>query len=226
MWYEEQRQKLLVRFLLLAVGVIIFLVTNEPMAGAVLPSMNAGWRSVRTALWILRSDQRRGRARVCAAFCLATAFWQAAASALVSVILFGIVYHATGREPNLQRFAATMWMLAGGVVLTSIVGLAAGISAWILAIRVWVHPRLRELTNGDLEAAVDLSPQRCFNHAVFVIGTSLACPITCTFAFLLIEFRSGLFTGSMMIATYVLGVVSYWWLASRTVATHPAECWA
>jgi hypothetical protein len=225
-WFVPQRPKLLVEFLLLlAVGIVIFLATNEPIAGAVLPSIYAGWRSFRTALWILRSDQSLSRARVCCAFCIATAFWQGAAAALVSVIVFVIVANFTGKAPNMQRFAATMITLASGVALTTLVGLTAAITAKMAGIRVWVHPRLREMVNNQLETVVDLPPHRYFNHAVFVIATSLAFPVLSLCCALLIDFRSGLFTAAVLIAGSFLAIASYSWLASRIVAMHPAECW-
>ena len=191
----------------------------------VLPSIYAGWRSFRTALWILRSDQSVSRARVCCAFCIATAFWQGAASALVSVIVFVIVENVTGNAPNMPRLAATMITLASGVALTAIVGLTAAIAAKMAGIRVWVHPRLREMVNNQLEAVVDLPPYRYFNHAVFVAATTFALPVISLCCALLIECRSGLFTAAVLITGPFLAIVSYSWLASRIVATHPAECW-
>ena len=224
--FVPHRPKHLIEFLLiLAIGIVIFLATKKPIAGAVLPSIYAGSRSFRTAFWILSSDQSLSRARICCAFCMATAFWQAAVSALVSVIVFVIVANLTGNAPNMQRFAVTMIMLAGGVAFTTIVGLTAAIAALMAGIRVWVHPRLREMVNGDLEAVVDLAPHRYFNHAVFVIATSLAFPVLPLCYVLLIDFRSGLFTAVVLIAGPILAIVSYNWLASRIVATHPAECW-
>jgi hypothetical protein len=224
--FVPQRPKLVVEFLLLlAVGIVIFLATNEPVAGAVLPSIYAGWRSFRTGLWILRSDQSLSRARVCCAFCIATAFWQSAATAFVSVIVFAIAANLTGNAPDMQRFAATMITLTGGVGLTTVVGLGASTAAKMAGIRVWVHPRLREMVNDQLEKAVDLPPHRYFNHAVFVIATSFAFPILSLCCALLVDFRSGIFTAAVMIVGPLLAFVSYSWLASRIVATHPAECW-
>jgi hypothetical protein len=222
----RQRRIIVFEFvLLLAVGIVVFLVSNNLFVGAVLPSIRAGWRSFRTGLWILQSDHRRSRARICFAFCIATAFWQAAAAALGSVIVFVIVAHFTGNAPNMNRFAATMLQLSSGVALTTVVGLAASIAAATANIRVWVHPMLREIAHDDLTTIVDLPAHRYFNHAVFVLATSLACPVVASCGFLLIDFKSGLFTSVVLTVGPFLACVGYVWLASRIIATHPAECW-
>jgi hypothetical protein len=224
--FVPQRRKFIVEFLLfVAVGTVIFLLTNGPIAGAVLPSIRAGWGSFRTGFWVLHSDQYVSRARICAAFCIATAFWQAAAAALVSVLVFVIVVNLGGNAPDMQGFGATMISFTCGVALTTIVGLMAAIAAMIAGIRVWVHPRLREMVHDALERATDLPPHLYFNHAIFVLATSLAVPFVLLCGVLILDFRSGLFTAVVLIAVPLLAIVSYSWLSLRIIATHPAECW-
>lgn len=222
----RQSPKTFFEFLsLLAIGISIFLATDNFVAGAVLPATRAAWRSLRTAVWILRSDHSRLRARICSAFCLATAAWQAATGAFVSVIVFVIVMNMTGRQPNMDRFAATMIQLSGGVALTTAVGLMASIAAVNLKVRVWVHPKLREMVDGDLSAAMDLPVGRFFNYAIFVVATSVAFPCAVVPCTLLINPKWGLFGLVFPGAGAIAGFMAYVWLSSRIIASSPAECW-
>ena len=224
--FVPQRRKLIVDFLLLvSVGTVIFLMTNGSIWGAVLPSIRAGWGSFRTGIWVLHSDQNVSRARICSAFCIATAFWQAAAAAFVAVIVFVIVVRLSGKAPDLQQFGATMISLTCGVALTTIVGLMAAIAAAVAGIRVWVHPRLREMVHDALEKATDLRPHLYFNHAIFVLATSIASPVVLLCGLMILDFRSGLFTAVVLTAGPLLAIAIYSWLSLRIIATHPAECW-
>src|SRR3989304_2919105 len=89
----RKRKRVLVFLSLVVAGIVVFVATNNAIAGAVLPSIHAGWRSFRTGAWIIQSDHDRLRACICSAFCIATSFWQAAAAALASVVVFVIVAH-------------------------------------------------------------------------------------------------------------------------------------
>ncbi|MEE3364428.1 MAG: hypothetical protein VX304_02195, partial [Planctomycetota bacterium] len=55
---------------LLLVGLALFLATGHPWLGVVLPSLRAGWRSLRTAAWVFSADPDRRRAVVGGVFCL------------------------------------------------------------------------------------------------------------------------------------------------------------
>ena len=98
--------------LLLSVG--LHVCTSSAFVGVVLPSAHAGWNSLRTGSWLLHSDPRRRRARICFAFYLATACWKAAAAAFLTVLLLMMVAAITGKNPNIDNFMVTMLMLAGG----------------------------------------------------------------------------------------------------------------
>lgn len=222
----SRKQRFGIQFVaLLIAGLIIFLLTKIPIAGAILPGVRAGWNSLSTGIWILRTDERRGRGRICAAFCLAVAFWKAAAVAFISVLAFIAMLYVFGDDPDMDRFAATMLMLAGGVTVTAVIGLAASVAAATIHIRVWIHPRLREMTDDKLRALEELPLRPGFNHAVFVLATSLAVPPLAICAFCLIEFVSMQFTLAILFFGPFLAVTGYMWLSSRILATHPAECW-
>ena len=80
------------------------------------------------------------------------------------------------RQKGLREFA---WLLAIGigVALTSLVGRTASIVALTRGLRVWVNPKLRDLVDDDLRAIESLPVRPFFNHAVFVLATSLAFPV-------------------------------------------------
>jgi len=225
----------LVAFLLfLGLGTLVYLATNVAFAGAVMPSIYAGWSSFRTALWIFQNDQHKVRARICSAFCVATGFWHAAAGAVISLVVFMFVTEVVGKKPDMEQFAATMIVLAIGIVLTTVIGLAAAISAAKRGTRVWIHPRLRELVDNDLQAAAHLPPDDYFNHAVFVTATAVALPIIGFCCFLIACCISLLpdnpaltpfFIAAFLIGIVLTPLVGYGWLASRMITHDPADCW-
>lgn len=221
----HRRFRLLEFLVLFSVGLGIFLVTGKLIAGAILPAIYAGWSSFRTAWWILCSDHNIARRRICATFCIATGFWKVSASAFSSVITFLIVAHFTGNPPDMQRFATTMITLTSGVALTTLVGLVAAISAAYTRTLVWVHPRLREITDGELNEAANLPPLYYFNHGIFVLATSLAFPLLALASYLLIDYKSDLFSHCVLITSTALALISYVWLSSKIIATHPEDCW-
>ncbi len=231
---SPRRERLVAFLVFLALGTLVYLATNVFIAGTVMPSVYASWSSFRTARWIARVDQNEARARVCSAFCVATGFWHATAAAVISLVVFAFATEAVGKKPDMEQFAVTMITLVIGVVLTSAIGLKAAISAARKEIRVWVHPRLRELARDDLQEAAHLSPVFYFNHAMFVTATAVAFPIIgfCCFLFaaciphLPDNDAVVLLFGSAFFAGIVLGpLIGYGWLASRMITHDPADCW-
>lgn len=212
--------------LMLAIAVVLLLLTDNAAVAAALPSINAGRKSIISGIWVLSTDQRHSRARICAAFLFATGCWRAAAAALISVIVFVAVFHLNGNPPNMGRFAVTMTVLAVGVSLTTFVGLVATMAAAVTGVRVWVHPRLRELVQGELENAVHLAPHHYFNHAVFVVATSIGLPATSLSALLIVTPRSVAVTATVLISGAITAIACYWWLSSRMIARQPSDCWS
>ena len=142
------------------------------------------------------------------------------------MIVFVAVFHLFGKPPKMDRFAVTMTVLAVGVSLTTLVGLAATMAAAVTGVRVWVHPRLRELVHGELENAAHVAPNDYFNHAVFVVATSIGLPATSLSALLIINPRSGVVTATVLIGGALFSIVCYCWLSLRTIAQHPSDCWS
>jgi hypothetical protein len=142
-----------------------------------------------------------------------------------------------GFQPNWGEFGATMLAGVGGVVATTLLGLGAICAALYYKIRVWVHPRLRAATHGDLRLVARLTaPQSGFNHAVFVVATAVVTPILVGGAVGLTALMIGKnckecesVPVKIALAAYVIAPVAlipcYMWLSSRIIARSPQECW-
>lgn len=209
----------MIPLVLLLLGVGLLLATENVAVSSVIPAIYAGLASGRTALWIFRSDPYRTRARIAGAFSMAAAFWQAAAAAFVTVLTYVAVASATGREPAMEHFEATMLCLLGTLIATSILGLAASLAAAVCGIRVWVHPRLQALLKDPLRSMT------CFNYAVFVLATSLGFPTVVACGILCIDPPSEGFMLAVMGLGPLAALTAYVWLQGRIIARNPIECW-
>lgn len=218
--------KPVVKFLsFLALGTVAFGVTGSLTCGAVMPSICAGWRSFRTGWWILRSDHRRSRAGICSCFCFATGFWKGAAAALASIGVVMAEHQLTGKEPDQAEVIVTLQRMFAGILLTAVIGLLASVCAAIARVRIWVHPLLRDWAQGDFSVIGNLIVTHRLNHAMFVLATSLGCPMLVPMYFLLIHPPTPIMLPLVTIGGAILTIVSYGWLASRIIATRPDECW-
>jgi hypothetical protein len=212
--------------LLIALGVVAFMVTGRPLLGILLPSIRASWRSLQTALWLVRVDRPRSRGVICGLFCAATGCWKIAASSLLSVVCMVVFFYFTAVAPNMDRFAAVMTTLTIGVALTSALGLIASVAAWAVGLRVWVHPELPVLLDTERQWPVARPAQAKWNHAVFVLATSLAVPVVGGSGFVLLQPGSVVRALSLYGITLVLVIVTYSFLAARILAEDPAACWS
>lgn len=222
----------------LSIAVVVYLLTNKLVAAVILPCLHGGWHTMETGIWLLKSDPDRCRARVCLAFYFATACWKAAAVALVTVVLLGVAEAMTGVKPNMDEFAATMLVVAGGVAFNTLVGLGATIAAVFHKIRVWVHPSLRSMTHNELSMVTSLRPAQCgFNHAIVVVATALVFPLLCIgTACLLVatvgkarneveSVSEGLLVFTTMFGGPIAMIPCYAWLSQRIIAQTPQQCW-
>ncbi|MHB1038196.1 MAG: hypothetical protein ACYC35_27190 [Pirellulales bacterium] len=143
-----------------------------------------------------------------------------------------------GFQPDMDEFAATMLALAGGVVLNTLVGLGAIYAALVSKIHVWVHPRLRAATHGDLRLVAGLMPHKSgFNHAIFVVATALVFPLVGAGALGLAILTVGknpnnldtipamFLAFGMMFGGPLAMIPCYAWLSSRIIARSPHEGW-
>ena len=210
---------------LLAVGVILAMATGHPWLAVVLPSLRAGWRSIATSVWIFGVDSVRRRAMICGLFGVAMGCWQVAATAVVSVAAMVVASQLLGRAPNMERFAAVMTTLLGGVSLTALLGLVASMAALVTRVRVWVHPTLPEILDGTLKWKLQSPARMGWNHAVFVLATSLTVPAVGACGYVLIQPGSIARALSVFALTWLTVIVSYGRLAGRIIADHPSQCW-
>jgi hypothetical protein len=210
---------------LLVVGIILYLLTGHVWLGVVLPSLQAGWRSGQTAVWVLRTDVVRRRAVIGGLFCVAMACWKSAVSAFVSLLAIVGTVLILGQKPKTGHFAAVMTVLAGGVVLTSLIGLAGSVGALTKGVRLWVHPDLPAILEASRRGEVSPVMSRKQNHAIYVLATSLSVPLLFVGAWVLIE------PGSVVRALVVMGTsvaavaIGFVWLAPRIIAEDVATGW-
>ena len=79
--------------------------------------------------------------------------------------------------------------------------------------------------DDDLRAIESLPVRPFFNHAVFVLATSLAFPVLVLNCLMLVDFKSGLFTLAVLTTGPLLVFAAYVWTATRIIANNPGECW-
>ncbi|MBB73523.1 MAG: hypothetical protein CMJ75_03300 [Planctomycetaceae bacterium] len=211
--------------ILIALGVVAFVVTGRPLVGILLPSIRASWRSLQTAIWLVRVDCPRSRDVICGLFCAATGCWKIAASSLASVVCMLVYFYFTAVAPNMNRFGAVMTTLMIGVALTSALGLLASFASWAVGLRVWVHPDLPDLLDRKRQWPLTRPAPVKWNHAVFVLATSLAVPAVAVCGFVLLQPGSAVRALSIYGLTLLLVIVTYAWLAARILAADPATCW-
>ena len=228
--------------IVLVAAVAIHQVTGSAIAAAALFAIHAGWRSFRCALWLKRVDPVAARGRACFWFYLATAFWKAAAWAFAVVLIFGAIEAFAGQPPPDEELIIEGCIMAGGVCLSTAVGIVAVGSALRGRVRVWVHANIRDNCNGDFNRVGDaggyfIGNARAFyhgfNHAIFIVGTSVAVPIVvCATALLAWSTARGQppDAGTWLellglFASFPVAVVVYAVVADRIIARTPAECW-
>jgi hypothetical protein len=223
----------------LIIATLLYLATNGSVVGVVLPCFHAGWKTFRTGLWLLRIDPNRIRARVCFIFYIATAFWKVALAALVSMLIFGLAENnIIGRKPNIDEIKSVVLTLFGGITLNTFIGIIASIAAVRYRIRVWVHPRLRMTTAYDSRLfSIFRLVYRRFNHAIFVVGTTVVFPpvilgiilaavLTCGNTANHIPTTTELIVLNAILWGGPLAMIPcYMWLSSRIIARNPRECW-
>lgn len=232
------REKLFFVMALLA-AMLLYLATKSPVMSAILPCLHGGWNTFRTGVWLIRIDPCRSRARTCFVFYSAAACWKAAAAALASVGLSVFVADKIGVQLNPDDFIPAALVTGGGIVLNTLLGLAAICAALVYRIRVWVHPRLHAATSGDLRLVTRLSRlQSGFNHAIFVVATTLVFPAVLLGAFGLAILTVGknpnevesvpvmVFGFAAIFGGPIAMIPCYAWLSSRIIACSPQECWS
>jgi hypothetical protein len=237
---ELYKQSERLRFsLALVLGTAIYLWTDEPLPGVLLSSLQAGWNSLLTGWWLWRVDAVRPRAHACLWFHLATACWQAAAGALISLLTMMFAEAALGQPVRLDHLAMIMIVLSSGVLGAMLLGMVAAMLALRTGHRIWCHPHLRrrvlEYQVGGYYVLLPSSvPPRAFNHAIFVLATSCVAPVILAGVTVLIAVSGEIenpplgpiLAGFGLIAIGPLVMIAvYVWLSHRVIAQTAEECW-
>lgn len=223
--------------LTVAAAGVLYCVTRHPLLAAILPWLHGGWKTFHTGLWILRTDPVRSRAGTCFAFYLAAACWKAAAAAFATVYLLVIVTKS-GIQPDETEFLALCLALLAGLLLNSLIGVAAVVAALVCKVRVCVQSDLRTAMHGDLSAAVLFGPRRnSTNLGFIVVATAVVFPLAIAGAIVFaivtwdrnanaavntVEVVVGLFAS---FAVPLAAIPLLGWLSSRIIARSPQECW-
>ena len=210
----------------LVLAIVIFLITDNFAPGAVLASIYAGWRSFFTGVWIYRRDENRPRGRICAAFLVATAFWQGAAAAFLALLILVLVAHVSGRNPGMDALSLIMMQLLAGIVASVLIGILTSVDAAVRAIRVWVHPRLYVMLDQDMRVCGRSFEAVRFNHAVFILATSVGALLMIPLFFFLVQTQLPGLVVAVAFPCVCFGAVAvYAWLSRRIIALHAVECW-
>lgn len=219
----------------LLLGAFVSLV-SDPVLGASVAFVDAAWDSVSTGRWLRKADPHKSRVTACGVFYFATGCWKGAAASLITIILFAVV--TSGEHlPNVHEIAPTLVALLVGVVTSTLLGYRAIYAAMRHRVRVWVHPRLRDKVDGDLRHAGQLTTREAgFNHAIFVVATTMFFPVVAIVTGLLIavtatpeknqDLTIGYVLVGLMFGAPVALIPVYVWLSSRIIARTPQECWA
>lgn len=218
-------------------GIALSFAVENPLAGALLPTVLAGWPSFSVGRWLLKTDSRRRRAWVCFLFYIAAACWKGASAAFTTAMVFFLIESHTGRAPTVEEIAATFLTMLAAVVLCTLLGLASLVLAVRYRIRVWVHPRIRRTFERFPKSVLGIDgTHHGFNQAIFVVATSVVFPLVAGGSVALIVLLADSTPNQVsVVPTLVAFAVAfagplamipvYGWLSSRIIARHPSECW-
>jgi hypothetical protein len=137
----------------------------------------------------------------------------------------------------MDEFARTMMVLLAGLGVATLLGIVGVAGALARGVRVFVIPPLHRLAGGDFSAIGEVAAARPrFNHAIFILASSLFVPILACGGILAAWGATGANANApkTLSAAIGLGVVMlgplaaipvYLVLSQRIVAATPSECW-
>jgi len=222
--------------LTIAVAVVLFLLTRNPLMASILPYLRAGWPAFRSALWLRRYDPLAGRGRTCLWFYLATAGWKAGTAALLTVLALRVLQDISGQGVDTTKLVPAAVIVFGGVLRSVLLGVIGIASALFRRVRVFVIPNICSLCHGQFQATSTVASQRHrFNHAIFIVATSLVLPVVATGVGLLVAFSFAnpnkfpvvpAVAGFGLIGLGPFAMIPvYGYCSSRIIARTPRECW-
>ncbi len=238
----RQFNAVLLLLLVVAVGWIIYEVTQSPAWAAMVMCLKFGLEDFRTAWWLLRTDPDRGRGRACCWLHIASGLWQVAIIGVAMVVL--TVALIVGLQAQRGNAIGVLRLLDGasaaivlGFVLSTFATYIAMINAWRCGVRPWL--------NGAIHIARrkgEWPPLYGHQNRILVLLVSTAF-ITCLIlvpAFLIVmrsELRglvpNQILDGAMKLGVAcsifillpVFGIVIRSLRQRQFFAEHPADCW-
>lgn len=223
--------------MVIALTGVMFLVTGSPVAGAITPVLASLRRPFQSAVWIRLNDPFVGRGKACFWYLLATGCWNALVSGLIALFLLFVLANTLNEVPDIEQGGPVLIVVAVSTVGTSLIGLIALRTARKHGVRVWVHPSLRDLAQGDFPQLYGLliPPVMC-NHAIYVTAISMAFPgMAVATGWLMwiadaappnarasIATAIGLF---LLLAWPILSIVLLVRISPKVFADDPLDCW-
>ena len=239
---EESATGIWLWSLLFPISLAIYWLTSSVVLAALIPSIRMAVPTLQTGWWIRwyeRSCARRTRGTVLWLFHVAAALWLASAASFVTVMFLGIIEARFGKQPDMNRFVTGMLMIVFGIGLSTLIGLYASFLALRYSVRVWVHPKTLIWCVGNCELLTHLTFQPPkFNHAVFVLGTSLVTPGLVLGTLILIACTGNggqldnatlglsiVIMISFFIVQPIVMIAAYCRISDRIIAKNPKQCW-
>ena len=224
--------------ILLVVSGCVFLISENVIAGAIIPAAFSMQPSLRAARWIRKNDPHLHRAKACSRFMLATGCWSALCTGFVALAVLLAVMIVIGQPPTESQGMGTILVIACTATATCLVGCWATWTAWTGHVRVWAHPKLMSLANYDFDNLHRLVLSRpTSNHAVYVTAVSFALPVMLFgTALMIVAASAGPPVGATLVAVVsgfallivgpVVAIVLLITMSNRLFANGPAECWS
>jgi hypothetical protein len=223
--------------LTVAATVVLFLLTRSPFMASILPYLRAGWPAFRSALWLRRCDPLPSRGKTCFWFYLATAGWKAGAAALVTLVTLAVLQEKFGQATDMTKVVRTLMVMFGGILASVLFGVIGIVAALVRRVRVFVIPNIYCLCGGEFPMIAAVGGKRLrFNHAIFIVATSLVLPtiVAGTGLLMALGFSNpnhlpvllGLLGFGLMMIGPIAMIPLYGYCSSRIIARSPGECWA
>lgn len=223
--------------ILLGVSGGVFLISENVIAGAIIPAVLSMQPSLRAARWIRMNDPHRLRAKACSRFMLATGCWSALHTGFVALAVLLAFMIVVDQPPTESQGMGTILVIACAATATCLVGCWSTWTAWTGRVRVWAHPKLMSLASYDFDNLHRLVLSRpTSNHAVYVTAVSFALPFMLLgTGVMIVAASAGPPVGTELVAVTGFGllivgpvvtVVSLIKMSNRLFADGPADCWS
>jgi hypothetical protein len=135
---------------LISLGILVYEITAQPAAGAVIACARFGWEDLLTASWLRRTDPDLGRGRACFWCYLASALTKVAFAAVVPIFVIALIEGAArpgaqaAAQPGAQgipmEWVATALEACVGLGLAALAATYALSLAWWHGVKLWLSP--------------------------------------------------------------------------------------